>query len=74
MSKIYAEVKKWKIVTIWNFFSLALGFLTRQEISFLAEIVTEIWSQTHKNPFKTHIEALKIQNFLGGGGGRPPNP
>ena len=30
------------------------------------KIVTEIWSQTHKNPLKTHIEALKIRNFLGG--------
>ena len=33
---------------------------------FWQNIVTEIWSQTHKTPLKTHIEALKIQNFLGG--------
>ena len=28
---------------------------------------TTIRSQTHKTPLKTHIEALEIQNFLGGG-------
>ena len=28
--------------------------------------MSEVWSQTHKSPLKTHTEALKIQNFLGG--------
>ena len=36
--------------------------------------MTKIWPQTHKNPLKTHIEALKIQNFLGGGGGGEGDP
>ena len=25
--------------------------------------MSEVWSQTHKSPLKTHTEALKIQNF-----------
>ena len=67
MSKKYAEEKsKKKIVTIWKRFCLAFGFLTCQEISFLAKNRDWNLSQTHKNPLKTHIEALKIQNI-------PPN-
>ena len=66
MSKKYAEEKsKKKIVTIWKRFCLAFCFLTRQEISLLEKIVTEIWSQTHKNPLKTHTEALKLQKNSG---------
>ena len=61
---------KKKHVTVWNnFVQHSVSHATR---NIFVTKTTKIWSQTHKNPLKTHIEALKIQNFFSGEAYNPP--
>ena len=67
MSKKYAEERSKKNRDYLKTILCSIRFSHAPRNIFSSKIiVTKIWSQTHKNPLKTHTEALKIQNFLGG--------
>ena len=67
MSKKYAEEKSLKNRDYLKTILFSIRFSHAQRNIFSSKkIVTEIWSQTYKNPLKTHIEALKIHFFFSG--------